>query len=270
MMTDELVGVNRANWDERVAIHVASEFYDVDAFRNGRTTVHDWEVDEVGPVEGLDLLHLQCHFGLDTLSWARLGARAVGIDFSQPAISQAQALASESEVDARFICASVYDLPRELHGAFDLVYTSHGVLCWLPDLRGWAETIASALRPGGRFYIPEFHPFMNVFGPDVSRNLLRPEISYFDREAHREQGAGSYADLEAVTVHNVTYQWQHTLSDVVSQLIAVGLQIELFRERPFTLFQRFSFLEKRDGAYHTPPGIELPLMFSLCARKDGR
>lgn len=269
-MTDEFVAVNRANWDERVAIHLASDFYNVDAFRNGRVTVKDWEIEEIGPVEGLDLLHLQCHFGLDTLSWARLGARAVGIDFSQNAISQAQALASESNIDARFICASVYDLPPELHGACDIVYTSHGVLCWLPDLRGWAETIASALRPGGRFYISEFHPFMDVFASDVSSNLLRPEISYFGREAHRDEGAGSYADPEAVTVHNVTYQWQHTLSDIVTQLMAVGLQIELFRERPFTLFQRFSFLERRDGAYRTPPDIELPLMFSLRARKGDR
>ena len=267
-MTDELVGANRANWDERVAIHIASEFYDVDAFRSGRVTVHAWEIDEVGPVDGMDLLHLQCHFGLDTLSWARLGARVVGLDFSQPAIAHAEALASELGIEARFLCASVYDLPPELCAAFDVVYTSHGVLCWLPDLRGWAATIASALRPGGRFYISEFHPFMDVFASDVSNNALQPEISYFDREAHRYEGSGTYADLEAATTNNVTYEWHHTLGDVVSELTGAGLQIELLRERPFTLFQRFSFLEQRDGAYRTPPGVELPLMFSLRARKE--
>lgn len=267
-MNTEFLEANKANWDDRVAIHAASGFYDLDGFRQGRSTLHEFEVDEIGSVEGLDLLHLQCHLGLDTLSWARLGARVVGLDFSSAAVAQAETLARELDIEARFICASVYAPPAELKGAFDIVYTSHGVLCWLPELRGWAASIASALRPGGRFYISEFHPCTDVFAFDTSENALRPERSYFDDVPHRYDHGGTYADADASIEHSVTFEWQHTLGDIVTELIRAGLRIEFLRERPFTLFRRFSFLDRRDGAYRAPAGIELPLMFSLGAVKD--
>jgi 2-polyprenyl-3-methyl-5-hydroxy-6-metoxy-1,4-benzoquinol methylase len=157
---DPHVAANRALWDEWTPIHVGSAFYDVDGWKSGRR--HDLPpllVDEVGDVAGKDLLHLQCHFGLDTLSWARRGARVTGADFSERAVEQARLLAAETGLEARFVVSDVVDLPDRLEGDFDVVFTSFGVLNWLPDVPRWAEVVAHFVRPGGFFYIAEAHPF---------------------------------------------------------------------------------------------------------------
>ena len=157
---DEYLESNRALWDEWTSIHVRSEFYDVESFKRGGIRLRPYELEEIGDVAGKDVLHLQCHFGLDTLSFARLGARVTGADFSAPAIAQARALAEELGLDARFVQSNLYDLPSTLQGDFDVVYTSRGVIGWLPDLDRWAEVAAHFVRPGGIFYITEGHPVM--------------------------------------------------------------------------------------------------------------
>ena len=162
-MLDEQLQVNRTNWDERTPVHAASESYDVEGFKAGRITLHDVERGEMGDVSGKTLLHLQCHFGLDTMSWARLGAKATGVDFSDAAIDLARSLNSELDLDVRFIRSNVYDLPDVLDEQFDIVFTSVGVLCWLPDLDKWASVVSHHLKPGGMFYILDGHPLMNVF-----------------------------------------------------------------------------------------------------------
>ena len=156
---DERLEINRANWNERTPVHAASAFYDVEGFRAGQATLREIELREVGAVSGRSLLHLQCHFGLDTMSWARQGAKATGIDFSDAAIDLARSLNGELGLETRFICSNVYDLPKVLDEQFDIVFTSYGVLTWLPDLDGWAEVIDNHLKPGGVFYIVEHHPF---------------------------------------------------------------------------------------------------------------
>ena len=160
---DEWLQVNRESWNERVPVHAASDFYDVEGFKSGRITLMDIERREIGDVSGKTLLHLQCHFGLDTMSRSRLGAKATGIDFSDAAIDQARSLNEDMVLDVRFICSNLYDLPDALEEQFDIVFTSYGVLTWLPDIGRWAQAVSNHLKPGGVFYIVEFHPFATVF-----------------------------------------------------------------------------------------------------------
>ena len=160
---DERLLMNRRNWNERTPVHAATEFDDVDGFKAGRMTLHDVERREVGDVDRKTLLHLQCHFGLDTMSWARLGATATGVDFSDAAIDLAKSLNDDLELHTRFIQSDVYDLPDVLDEEFDVVFTSYGVLVGLPDLDRWASVIHRMLRPGGTFYVVDFHPFLDAF-----------------------------------------------------------------------------------------------------------
>jgi len=156
-LVNEYIDANRRNWDDRVPIHLASDFYDVASFKDGRSTLLPIERAEVGDVSGKTLLHLQCHFGMDTLSWAREGASVTGVDFSGPAVGAARSLASEARIDARFIETDVHKLQDVLSGAFDIVFASYGVLCWLPNLPAWISTAASFLKPGGMLYVIDGH-----------------------------------------------------------------------------------------------------------------
>jgi SAM-dependent methyltransferase len=259
---------NQAMWDERVPIHVGSAFYDVPGFEGGRSALHDFEVAEVGPVRDQELLHLQCHFGLDTLSWARLGARVTGLDFSRPAIEAAQRVAAACGLGADFVCANVYDACDVLTHRFDVVYVSLGSLIWLPDVWRWAEIVEELLRPGGRLYLRETHPFAAVFADD----RLEAELDYFHTdEPQAWDDAGTYADPDAETSQNRSYEWQHPVSDVVSAVVGQGLHLDLLHEFPFTVFQQWPFLERRDDGFFWMPDDrpELPLMYSLRATKVG-
>jgi 2-polyprenyl-3-methyl-5-hydroxy-6-metoxy-1,4-benzoquinol methylase len=265
------MAANRSMWDERVPIHVAGDFYGVEDFRSGRRrlAVRAFEVDELGSVAGRTLLHLQCHFGLDTLSWARLGARVTGLDFSGPAVEAAAALASATGIDADFVEADLYDAVEATGGRrFDVVYTGKGALIWLPDIHSWARICAALTAPGGTFYLSEFHPLADMFAWET----LELERSYFETEAQFDDSPGTYADLDAATTHNDSYEWQHPVGAVVSALIDAGLRIEFLHEYPFTLFPRWPFLEKReDGSYVLPAGApQLPLMYSVRAVKPAR
>ncbi len=257
--------LNRTWWNERVPIHLASAFYDVEGFKAGASSLRPFEVEEVGDVSGRSLVHLQCHFGLDTLSWGRRGAEVTGLDFSAPAVDAARTLAADTGIDAAFVAASLYDAVEALGGRrFDIVYTGIGALNWLPDVRRWADVVAQLLAPGGMLYLAEFHPIELVFADDD----LTVERDYFQAERFVFDGPpGTYADEAAVTVHDTTEEWQHTLGDVVSAVIEAGLTLELLHEHDFTLSPRWPFLEERDGVFHMPAGQpRLPLMFSLRAR----
>jgi SAM-dependent methyltransferase len=239
----------------------------VDAFLAGAETLQPFEIEEVGDVEGRRLVHLQCHFGLDALSWARRGASVVGLDFSQPAIAAAASLARETGLEARFVAADVYDAPEALgKERFDIVYTGLGALNWIPDLPAWAGVVASLLADGGFLYLSEFHPITWVFAD----HDLGIEHDYFhDPAGERVDDPGTYADLEAATTHNVTFEWAHALRDVIGAVVGAGLRLELFNEHDYTLFPRWPFLVPGpNGSYHYPEGSpRLPLMYSLRARR---
>jgi SAM-dependent methyltransferase len=255
--------LNRSWWDERVPLHVASDFYDVEGFKAGASTLRPFELEEVGDVTGRSLVHLQCHFGLDTLSWARRGAGVTGLDFSAPAIEAARTLAAEAELDAEFVVADTYDAPAALEGRrFDVVYTGLGALNWLPDIRRWAATVAQLVAPGGFLYLSEFHPVADVFADED----LTIEHDYFQSEPFNFDDPGTYADFTARTEHNRTEEWQHPLGNVVSAVIEAGLTIELLHEHDYTLFARWPFLEPDGDSYRMPAGRpRLPLMYSLRA-----
>ena len=186
---DEWRELNRAWWDERTPLHVTSAFYDVEGFRAGRSDLRPFEVEEMGDVAGRELVHLQCHFGLDTLSWARLGAHVTGLDFSHPAIDAARALTDELGMDAAFVVSDVYDAPQTLARTFDIVYTGIGALCWLPDIPRWAGVVRDLLRPGGVLYLVETHPMSDVLGDED----LVARYPYFHDEAICDDSPGTYA-----------------------------------------------------------------------------
>lgn len=264
---------NRAHWDERVPLHVASDFYDLDAFRAGKDALRDFERAEVGDVTGRSLLHLQCHIGVDTLSWARHGAsRVVGLDFSEPAVEVARDLAAElgfTADRAAFVASDVYDAREAVPDpSYDIVYTGVGALCWLPDIRRWAETVTALLSPGGFLYLAEFHPLTDILDDETGSRVIN---DYFTQDAWINELSGTYADLEAATANDRSVQWQHPLGEVVSALAAAGLRIEFLHEHDVSLFQRFDSFEVRDG-YHRFPADRprIPLMYSLKASAAGK
>ena len=270
---NEYLEANRRHWDEVVPVHVASEMYDVASFKAGKSKLKPIEREELGEVRGKTLLHLQCHFGLDTLSWAREGAIVTGIDFSAPALAAARALAAECGIDARFIVSNIYDLPGTLNGEFDIVFTSYGALNWLPDIRRWAEVAALFVRPGGTFYVAEFHPMVGIFddGEDVTE--LRVRWPYFPTEEPlRWEGYGDYADRKAKLEHDVTYEWPHPPSEVVSALIDAGLRLEFFHEFSVTPHAQLpSLMEPVDDMMSrlTKYDGSVPLVYSIRATKPG-
>lgn len=268
MPVDEYVQANRRLWNEWTAINARSVFYDVESFKRGGVRLRPYEIDEVGDVEGKDLLHLQCHFGLDTLSWARLGARVTGADFSEEAVAMARSLAEETGLPARFVCSDLYELPSVLDGDFDVVYTSRGVLGWLPDIPRWAGVAGHFLRPGGVFYVTEAHPLLWTFDDDEGVSGLRFRYSYFGGEPLAFPTQGSYADRSAEVKEPFEYGWNHSLGEIVSAVAEAGLRIEFLHELPFVEWP-VPFLEERDdGTWRLPEGHpDLPLFFSLKASK---
>lgn len=264
---------NRRLWDAWTKVHAEGRFYDVAGFRQGGIRVRPYEVAAIGDVAGKSLLHLQCHFGLDTLSWARLGATVTGVDFSAASIELARELAADLGIEARFIESNIYQLPLRLGDEFDIVYTSRGVLGWLPDIRGWARVVARFVKPGGHFYISEVHPVLQVFeGEGVSPREFRLQYPYWEHgdplvfDVH-----GSYADRHAdLGTEHKEHGWDHGLGEIVTALIDAGLRIDRLEEQPF-LEWPLDFLvesEPGSGVYVLPEGPgELPLMFSVLASK---
>jgi len=265
---------NQRLWDAWTKVHAAGEFYDVAGFRKGGVRIRPYEIETLGDVTGQSLLHLQCHFGLDTLSWARLGAHVTGVDFSPAAIALARELAADvGYPDARFVESNIYQLPLRLGDEFDIVYTSRGVLGWLPDIRGWARVVARFVKPGGRFYISEAHPIAQVFDDEgVSPGELRLRYPYWEHgdplifDVH-----GSYADPDAdLGEEHKEHGWDHGLGEIVTALIDAGLRIDRLEEHRFLEWKLDYLVEETPGAdrWVLPEGPgELPLMFSLLASK---
>jgi SAM-dependent methyltransferase len=265
---DARLETNRARWDELVGLHQRTPgTYDIEGFKAGRSTLRPIELQEIGDVRGKRLLHLQCHFGMDTLSWARRGADVVGVDFSSEAISLARRLSTEENIGAKFVCSNVYELPEKLNGEFDIVFTSYGVLCWLHDLSSWAKVIARFLGRGGFFYIAEQHPVGNMFS-DREGELAASE-PYFDVGVFEETGDGSYADRRAVLKNQTSYEWQHPLSDIVNALTAAGLRIEFLHEFPFSMSQLLPSMVRGEDGWFRMPGYEnVPFLFTLKASSN--
>lgn len=256
---------NRAMWNAWAGLHWDSEFYDVAAFKKGQSSLKYVEIEEMGDVAGKRLLHLQCHFGMDTLSWARQGAVVTGVDFSPDAVALAKKLSEEVGIEAEFVCADVLRLPANLENRFDIVFTSYGTIGWFGDLVRWAEGISRCLAPGGVFHMVEFHPFLNMLDDD-SDEIAYPYLG--EETPHRFVANGSYAVSDSTIAHE-NYQWFHSLSAVVNALVGAGLTLDYLHEFDHMVYNcRPLLLEREPGRNvlkHHPVGC--PLMYSLRARK---
>jgi SAM-dependent methyltransferase len=270
---NEAIRKNRELWDAWTKIHIGSAFYDVASFRSGERPVRltDFEREEVGSVEGKTLLHLQCHFGLDTLSWARLGAIVTGVDFSEESVAAARALAADTGIPGRFVLSDVDGLPDVLDEEFDVVYTSGGVLEWLPDIASWGRVAAHFVRPGGFLYVTEIHPVAQVFENEgVGPGELRLAYPYWSHaEPLRFDVKGSYADRKAHTEGLVEYAWDHSLGEILTSLADAGLRLDFLHEFDFVPWRLDFLVEGDDGRWRLPAGSKgtLPLFFSLKATK---
>ena len=267
---NEYTEANRRHWDEITPVHAASDFYDVASFRAGKTKLKPVELEELGDVRGKSLLHLQCHFGLDTLSWAREGAVVTGVDYSEPAIETARSLAGELGIEARFVLSDIYELPEALAGEFDIVFTSYGALNWLPDMGRWAQVAAGFVRPGGTLYLVEFHPFVGIFDDEPAVTDLRVRYPYFPSGGPiRSEDDGTYADRGMHFEHRVTYDFPHPVSEVLTALIDAGLRIEFLHEFPFSAYLVWPFTEAVDDRMFrlTKHDGSVPLLYSIKATK---
>jgi SAM-dependent methyltransferase len=266
---DERLAANRLNWDERTEIHLDSAFYDVEGWLRRAPGPRTREIDALGDVSGLSLVHLQCHVGLDTLRFARAGARVTGLDFSPAAIKAARDLADRVGLadQSRFVCADVYDAMRALESeTFDIVYVSLGSLCWLPRVDRWAEQVAALTAPGGRFYLHEQHPVEWSLADDQAA-FAHP---YFEEaEPYVEDSESTYTDSDRPLINRRSYQWNHGLGEVITALIRHGLTLDWLVEHDWTVTQRFPWLVADDeGHWTTPAGtLRLPLSFSLLAHR---
>lgn len=259
-MQKEWFEANRQGWNLRTPVHRSSKFYDVAGWLEGKSSLNPLELELMGEVSGLKLLHLQCHFGQDTLSWARLGARVTGCDLSDEAISEAGRLARQANLKARFVRCNVYDLPQVLKGKFDRVIVSYGCLGWLPDLHKWAQVVSHFLKRGGRLVLVEFHPLVWMFDD----NFEKIEYAYHNQGPIVSDNQGTYTDREAPIQYR-EYGWNHGLSEVIESLLGAGLRLESVREHsgsPYPCFRK-SVLGS-DGLYRIE-GLEdkIPLLYSL-------
>lgn len=256
--------INKKSWNAKVEPHLKSDFYFVDEFLKGRNSLNSIELDLLGDIGGKSILHLQCHFGQDSISLSRLGAKVTGIDLSDKAINTAKDLAMQCFTDTEFICSDVYDLPNVLNEKFDIVFTSYGTIGWLPDLDKWAQVIDSFLKPNGKFVMAEFHPVVWMFDDDFTKVTY----NYFNEKPIVETYEGTYADPSANIVQEYV-MWNHSLAEVVQNLIKNNITIEAFKEldwSPYPCFKHTEEFEK--GKWRIPQfGNKIPLVFGLTAQK---
>ena len=256
--------VNKNTWNKKVVIHAESEMYKMEAFKAGESSLMPYELKALGDVNGKSLLHLQCHFGQDTLSWTRMGAKCVGVDLSDEGIKLAMALSSELNLEAKFVCCNVLDTSQHVSETFDIVYTSYGVIGWLPDLKPWAKMISERLKVGGTFYIVEFHPILWMYDYMDGKSTMK--YHYNRKEVIYDEYEGTYAN-QASKMVSKEYGWNHGLSEVVNALIEAGLQIDYLNEYDESPYDVFPDLEKLDNGMYKMKNQLFPMLFEIKATK---
>ncbi|HEY1426054.1 MAG TPA: class I SAM-dependent methyltransferase [Caulobacteraceae bacterium] len=259
---------NLAHWNEVTPHHVASPFYRTEDFRRGEIVLDPVVRAAVGDVAGKRLLHLQCHFGLDTLSLARMGATVTGLDFSPVAIEQARALAAEAGIDATFVCADVLDPPPGLAG-FDIVFASWGAIFWIDDLYAWMRVAAGVLKSGGRLHLTEGHPALAMLDQDAAPGLLTVRYPWDSDKPDVAVGDLDYTGAKVAA--NRTEGYQHGLARILGAAMDAGLTIRGYSEGDRAPWKALDQLVKVDRDYWAlPPGAPyVPLSFTLQAVKEG-
>lgn len=255
---------NKNAWNQKTAVHIDSDFYDMPSFLAGNSTLKTPELGLLGDVKGKRILHLQCHFGQDTLSLARMGAEVTGVDLSDAAIEKARSLAEELQLNATFVCCDLYSLKEHLSGNFDIVFTSYGTIGWLPDLDKWANIVQHFLTPGGKFVMVDFHPVVWMFDDDFETC----SYGYFNSGPIEEVVEGTYADREAAIAYE-TVGWNHPMTEIVQSLLKAGIQLQAFHEWDYSPYACFRHLQEDE------PGIfrvkhlagKIPMMYGILATK---
>ncbi|MET7800868.1 class I SAM-dependent methyltransferase [Streptomyces decoyicus] len=272
--TEEMVRANQANWDARTPVHVASEFYGLDGSRTPEHWFAPFEWTDLGDLAGRDVLHLQCHLGTETAAFAERGAaHTVGLDFSAAAVAEARRLAEEAGRNVEFVRSDVHRAVEALDGRrFDVIYTGKGALCYLPDLATWAGIVSSLLRPGGTFYLVEFHPLLDALGPTPGpdrQELLLHHDYLGGRGPLRSDTPCTYTDGPPVQGATTSYEWRHGLGEVITAVIGAGLTVQLVRETELLPWKRFeAMVPSENGWWRLPPSEPIvPLLYALRAVK---
>lgn len=258
------IEINRNSWNNRTETHLKSDFYDLDGFLKGKSSLNEIELGLLGNIKGKTILHLQCHFGQDTISLNRLGAEVTGVDLSDKAIESAKQIAKETHSNTKFICCDIYDLSNHLNEKFDIVFTSYGVIGWLPDLDKWAKVVSEFLKPNGQFVFVEFHPVVWMFDDNFEKIGYR----YFNSEAIIETESGTYADKKADITQSYV-MWNHGLSEVINSLINNGLEIKSLDEFDYSPYDCFNkTIEFETNKYRIKHlDNKIPMVYSINAVK---
>ena len=262
---ENYIEINKKSWNGRLQSHLNSDFYDVPSFIDGKSSLNKIELDLLGDIKGKSILHLQCHFGQDTISLSRLGAETVGVDFSDKSIEQAKKLAKTTDSNTRFICSDVYELPKILNEKFDIVFTSYGTISWLPDLDKWAKVISRFLKPGGKFVFAEFHPAIWMYDDDIDQIIY----NYNNTEPIIEEETGTYADKNA-NIKAKCICWNHGIGEVVNSLVNNGLNLEVLNEYCYAPYPFVKNCEEFEPGKFRIKHFEnkFPLVYSLSAMKQ--
>ena len=258
----DYIEINRNAWNNKIDAHLKSEFYDLEGFLKGKTSLNDIELQLLGDIRGKTILHLQCHFGQDTISLSRLGAIVTGVDLSDKAIETGRKITKDTQSNTKFICCDIYDLPKHLNEKFDIVFTSYGTIGWLPDLNKWAEIVSQFLKPNGQFVFVEFHPVVWMFDDDFEKINYK----YFNSGAILETESGTYADKNAEITQSYV-MWNHGISEVLNNLIKHGLEIKSLDEYDYSPYNCFNktieFEPKKYRIEHLDDKI--PMVYSIHA-----
>jgi ubiquinone/menaquinone biosynthesis C-methylase UbiE len=263
MQDKDYININRTLWNKRTEHHVGSDFYDMKSFLAGKTSLKKIELALLGNISGKKILHLQCHFGQDTISLARMGASVTGVDLSDVSINKARELAKETNAGAEFICCDLYSLPLHLNKKFDLVFTSYGTIGWLPDLEAWAKIAVQFLKPGGEFIMVDFHPFLWMY--DEHFNKIK--YSYFNSGPIVETEVSTYAD-KAASIELQSVGWNHATSELLNNLIQAGLNITAYNEYDYSPYNCFNDLIEIETGKFQIAGLEkkLPMVYAITGR----
>jgi len=262
-MQSDYLKINKKLWNDKTRVHLKSDFYDVDGFKKGKTSLQPIELSLLGNIEDLSILHLQCHFGLDSMSLSRLGAKVTGVDLSEFAIDKANEIKNELKLDTRFIQSDVYALKDKLQEKFDMIFTSYGVLGWLPDMQKWANIVSHFLKPDGKLILVEFHPVVWMFSYDFKSI----EYAYSSHEPIIETTKGTYTDQNA-PIENKSVSWNHGLAEVFKALLENGLNILHFEEYDYSPYYCFQNTIKIAENQYQIKGLEhkIPMLYSLVAK----
>ena len=260
----DYIEINKKSWNKRTEAHLESEFYDVEGFLKGKTSLNEIELNLLGNIQGKSILHLQCHFGQDSISLARMGAHITGVDFSETAIENAQKLAHESSIATKFICCNLYELPKYLDQEFDIVYTSYGTIGWLPDIHKCAQIVSKFLKPQGSFVFVEFHPVVWMFDDDFKKIKHK----YSHSEAIIETETGTYADRQA-EIHQECITWNHGMAEVINSLLINNIELKSLKEYDYSPYNCFNGTEEYEHKRYRIKtlGNKIPMVYSIVGTK---